>query len=76
MTAADIIREVLNSNKGQYLAVHEITEIARNNGDYISDNAAASRLCIDLKGEVEGRFREGKHFKEWRMREGNYGFPE
>ena len=69
MAASDIILEVLEKNKGQYLAVHEITEIARKNGDYISDNAAASRLCIDLKGKVEGRFRAGKHFKEWKFKE-------
>lgn len=64
-TATQIIRDVLNERKGEYLAVHEITAIARSMGEYISDNATASRLCMELKGEVVGRIREGKRFKEW-----------
>jgi len=65
MTATDIIRMVLKNAKGRYMAVHEITESARIQGHYISDNAAASRLCMELKGEADGRFRENKRFKEW-----------
>jgi len=65
MTATDIIRMVLKNARGRYMAVHEITESARIQGHYISDNAAASRLCMELKGEADGRFREGKRFKEW-----------
>lgn len=64
-TATQIIRDVLNERKGEWLAVHEITAIARDMGEYISDNAAATRLSIDLKGEVVGRYRQGKRFKEW-----------
>ena len=65
MTATQIIRGTLILSRGAYLAVHEITEMARANGHYISDNAAASRLAIDLKGEVVSRYRAGKRFKEW-----------
>jgi len=68
LTACEIIRDVLWAARGQWLAVHEITGFARNHGDYVSDNAAATRLAIDLKGEVEGRYRDGKHFKEWRLK--------
>lgn len=66
-SASNIIREVLKKFPGQYMAVHEITDLARLQGHWISDNATASRLCIDLKGEAEGRIREGKRFKEWRL---------
>lgn len=66
-TAAQIIYDVLAEIPGQFLAVHEITAIARANGHYISDNASASRLCIDLKGVAEGRIRKGKKFKEWAL---------
>lgn len=65
--AHEIIRMVLEISKGQWLAVHEITAKARNMGLYISDNAAASRLCIDLKGVAQGRTRQGKRFKEWSL---------
>src|SRR3990167_10076977 len=65
MTSSDIIRMVLHNARGRYMAVFEITGSARLQGHWISDNAAASRLCIDLKGEAVGRYREGKRFKEW-----------
>ncbi len=64
-TATQIIRDVLLERRGEWLAVHEITAIARDTGEYISDNATASRLCMELKGVVIGRVREGKRFKEW-----------
>jgi hypothetical protein len=67
MTAPQIIKMVLECKPNEYLAVHEITDIARRHGHYISDNAASTRLCIELKGEVESRYRKGKHFKEWRI---------
>ena len=71
-TATQIIRDVLLERRGEWLAVHEITAIARDLGEYISDNAAASRLCIDLKGEAVGRIREGKRFKEWAIPKSNW----
>ena len=64
-TATQIICDVLLERRGEWLAVHEITAIARDLGEYISDNAAATRMTDELKGEVVGRIREGKRFKEW-----------
>jgi hypothetical protein len=64
-TSAQVIREILLERRGEWLAVHEITSIARDFGDYISDNAAATRMTDELRGEVTGRIREGKRFKEW-----------
>lgn len=69
MTASKIIRDVLFLNRGSWLAVHEITATARDFGHFISDNATASRLCMELKHDVEGRIRAGKRFKEWRLLE-------
>ena len=64
-SAANIIRMVLHYCRGRYMAVHEITASARLQGHYISDNAAASRVCIDLKGETISRYRMGTRYKEW-----------
>lgn len=67
-TAPQIITEVLGMSLGKWLAVHEITGIARSRGHYISDNAAATRLAVDFKGQVDSQYREGKKFKEWRLK--------
>lgn len=68
-TAAQIIRDILLSRPGVYMAVHEITAAAREQGEYLSDNAAASRLCMNLKDIAVSRYREGKRFKEWAIEE-------
>jgi len=72
-TATDIIRNVLTVHN-TWLAVHQITTIARQNEEYISDNAAATRLSeLASHGEVEGRIREGCRYKEWRLAIGDDG---
>lgn len=65
ISASQIIKCILESKPETYLAVHEIVNIARADGYYMNENAAASRLCIDLKGVAQGRVRQGKRFKEW-----------
>ena len=67
-TAPETIRDVLFMAADKWLAVHEITACARGFGRFISDNATATRLAVDLKGEVESQYREGKHYKEWRLK--------
>jgi len=78
LSAAQVIRKVLAyQDADTWLAVHEITAQARAMGYYISDNAAASRLCIDLKDATNSRYRQSKRFKEWALIEqlGNNGEP-
>ena len=66
MTASEIILKVLKYHNGKYLATHEITAFARSINEYISDNAASTRLNeLDREYMVIGRYREGKRFKEW-----------
>ena len=76
MTATEVIRMVLKNARGQYLATHEITEKARAQGHYISDNAASTRLNdLDRAGEVCGRYRKKCRYKEWQAMKRNHGPP-
>jgi len=66
LTATQIIHKVLEKNIGRYMACHEICTLARRDGFYISDNAAASRLNeMNRCMEVDGRYRDKARYKEW-----------
>lgn len=66
-TASLVILGILRLYPDRWLACHEIVSMAREQGHYMNENAAASRLCIDLKGQAEGRTRQGARYKEWHI---------
>ena len=67
-SSVETIRDVLFMAGDKWLAVHEITACARGFNRFISDNATATRLCTDLRDEVESRFRENRKYKEWKLK--------
>ena len=62
--AKQMILDVLAKSNNP-VAVHEMGIIGH------SENALASRMCeLERAGLVEGSYRQGKSFKEWRLRTG------
>lgn len=62
MTIKEKILEILKPDI--WLAVHEFPYMGTN------ENTLASRLPeLALDGKVEGRYRQGKRFKEWHIKE-------
>ncbi len=62
-TAKDLILEELETRR-EWLAVHEF-EIK----SYSQNNIATRLSELFRAGKIEGRFREGKNLKEWRIKQ-------
>lgn len=68
MSTANAILNVLENCPDYWMAVHEIGATLKSMGHYAAENSIASRMCMELKELVEGRYRAGTRYKEYRLR--------